>query len=499
MGDVAPSANAGVEVSRRKTRNYAMYVFWVMFSINFLNYLDRNVLTGAADVVAKELHFGPDSIGFIASAFLIVYTLGTVPLGIWADRTKRKNVVAACITVWSLATAFTALAGNFITLFISRMVLGIGEAGYFPAGTALMGDYFSRTVRSRIMSWWNVGQLVGILFGFAIGGEVAGLFVGSWRLAFVFTGIPGLILAFLAWRLREPRRNEADEEAMALNSPLADNVIEVEVPPHSVAVSSNVLSQFRELLRIKTLVVLIAMQVFAYFVLGVNVVFLPTFLQQTDIFDLSAGGPSGGLIVANHHLGTYGLTSGFAGILSGVVIVVAGIAGTIIGGYMADLLNRRHPGARVLVCGIGFLLSAPAFALALILHSFTLFIIFFVLTALLITVYQGPSTAATQDVVPAALRASGVAISLLIAHLLGDALAPSIVGVLAKAFDPTHGQHFMNNVAGQDFSHALLITCTPALVIAGLIGIFGARWMKADIEAAAQADRLAREGEQTRV
>ena len=476
-----------------------MYVFWVMFSINFLNYLDRNVLTGAANVVAHELGFGSDAIGYIASAFLIVYTLGTVPLGIWADRAKRKDVVAACVTVWSLATAFTALAGNFITLFISRMVLGIGEAGYFPAGTALMGDYFSRTRRSRIMSWWNVGQLVGILFGFAIGGEVAGLFVGSWRLAFVFTGIPGLILALLAWRLREPRRNQADEEAMQLDPHSLGDVSEVEAPPHAVPVSSNVLSQFRTLLRIKTLVVLIAMQVFAYFVLGVNVVFLPTFLQQTDIFDLSAGGPSSSLVVVNHQFGTFGLSSGFAGILSGVVIVVAGIAGTIIGGYMADLLNRRHPGARVLVCGFGFLLSAPAFALALILHSFTLFIIFFVVTALLITVYQGPSTAATQDVVPAALRASGVAVSLLIAHLLGDALAPTIVGVLAKAFDPTHGQHFIHSVAGQDFSHALLITCTPALVIAGLIGIFGARWMKRDIEAAEQADRLARGEEQARV
>ncbi len=497
MGEVAPPARAGVEVSKRKTQKYPMYVFWVMFSINFLNYMDRNVLTGAADVVAHELGFGSDGIGLIASAFLIVYTLGILPLGIWADRAKRKDVVAACITVWSLATAFTALATNFTTLFISRMVLGIGEAGYFPAGTALMADYFKRERRSRIMSWWNVGQLVGILFGFAIGGEVAGLFVGSWRLAFIFTGIPGLILAFLAWRLREPRHNQADEETQVLSSDLSDNIDSVVVAPHTVAISSNVISQIRELVRIKTLVVLTVMQVFAYFVLGVNVVFLPTYLQQTDIFDLSAGGPSGKLIVVNHQLGTFGLSSGFAGILSGVIIVVAGIAGTIIGGYMADLLNRRHPGARVLVCGIGFLLSAPAFALALILHSFTLFIIFFIATALLVTLYQGPSTAATQDVVPSALRASGVAISLLVAHLFGDALAPSIIGVLAKAFDPTHGQHFLHNVAGQDFSHALLITCTPALVIAGLIGILGARWMKGDIEAANRADQLAKGEKQT--
>src|SRR6266581_7556357 len=170
MGDVAQPTNAGVEVSRHKTRNYAMYVFWVMFSINFLNYLDRNVLTGAAKTVALELGFGSDAIGFIASAFLIVYTLGTVPLGIWADRAKRKDVVAACVTVWSLATAFTALAGNFITLFISRMVLGIGEAGYYPAGTALLSDYFNRARRARIMSWWSCAQLIGILGGYGLGG-----------------------------------------------------------------------------------------------------------------------------------------------------------------------------------------------------------------------------------------------------------------------------------------------------------------------------------------
>src|SRR5207248_9268589 len=110
MGDVAPPARAGVEASRRKTRNYPMYVFWVMFSINFLNYLDRNVLTGAANVVAHELGFGFDGIGYIASAFLIVYTLGTVPLGIWADRAKRRNVIAISVAVWSVATAFAALA-----------------------------------------------------------------------------------------------------------------------------------------------------------------------------------------------------------------------------------------------------------------------------------------------------------------------------------------------------------------------------------------------------
>lgn len=471
MGDFAPPADAGLEVSKRGAGRYAWYVFFIMFAINFLNYMDRYVFTGAANIVAKELHFGIDGIGYLATAFLIVYTLGTVPLGIWADRSKRKNVVAVCVAVWSLATAFTALANSFATLFISRMVLGIGEAGYYPAGTALLSDYFSRTRRARIMSWWTAGSLIGLMVGFIVGGVVAALYFGSWRLAFLFTGIPGLLLAFLSWRLREPRRNEADEQALELDPHSMVNELEVE-EVHTVVVPKNVVSQFGTLLRIKTIAVLILMQIFAFFVLGANVVYLPTYLQQKD---------------------TFGLSSGTAGIFSGGVIVVAGIAGLLIGGFLSDVLNRRYPGARVLICGIGFLCGAPAFVLAVTIHSIALFSVFFVLTVLLLNVYNGPSTAATQDVVPSALRASAVAISLLIAHLLGDAFSPLLVGVLANNFDPTHGTHFANSVAGNDLSIALLVTCTPALVIAGLIGIFGARWMKGDILAAERADRLAKE------
>ena len=472
MDEIAPSTGAAPKLSQRRSSGYARYVFWVMFFISFLNYLDRNVLTGAANVVAKELNFQLDGIGYIASAFLIIYTLGTLPLGLWADRAKRKDVVAASVAVWSVATAATALATNFATLFLSRMFLGIGEAGYFPAGTALMSDYFSREKRSRIMSWWSVAQLIGILVGFAVGGAVAGLYPGSWRLLFIFTGIPGLLLVLLVWRVREPRRNQADEEAVELDPHSFGNVAEIEEPPHTVPVPAGLLAQLKSLLRIKTLVVLILMQIFAFFVLGVNVTFLPTYLQQKD---------------------TFGFTSGQAGLFSGLVIVLAGMAGTVIGGYVADMLNRRHQGARVLVCGIGFLLGAPAFALSITIHSVPIFTIFFVLTTLLLTVYTGPSTAATQDVVPSALRASSVAISLLIAHLLGDAFAPTLVGVLATSFDPTHGLHFKAGAAGQDLSMALLITCTPALVLAGLVGIFGARWMKEDIAAAEQVDKLAKE------
>ncbi len=471
MSEAAPSTNAGLRSLGQSASKYAPYVFWVMFFINLLNYMDRYVFTGAANTVATELGLSIDQVGFIASAFLIVYTLGTLPLGVWADRSKRKNIIALCVTIWSLATIFTALANSFIALFLSRMVLGIGEAGYYPAGTALLSDYYSRKKRAQVMSRWTAGSLIGLMIGFIVGGVVAGLGYGKWRLGFVFTGIPGLLLAFLAWKVREPRRNQADEEALELEpSPLAGEV-EVLDSSHMAAVPKNVVKQFGTLLRIKTLVVLIIMQVFAYFALGAGVTFLPIYLQQKD---------------------TLGLTPGLASILSGGVVVVAGIAGVLLGGYTSDLLNRRYPGARVLISGIGFLLSAPALALVVTIHNEAIFIVCFFITVMLLNVYSGPSTAAIQDVVPSVLRASAVAITLLIAHLLGDAFSPSLIGVLAAIFDPTHGQHFAHHVAGHDLSLAFLVTCVPVLILAGLAGIFGSRWMKVDLQAAEQADRLAK-------
>src|SRR5260370_21477508 len=137
MSDLSPTANPDLGVTKKATKGYAMYVFWVMFSISFLNYLDRNVLSGAANVVARELGFGFSGIGVIASSFLVVYTLSTIPLRIWADRTKRNNVVAISVLLWSLATAFTAFANSFLTLFLSRIVLGFGVAGYFSSCTEL--------------------------------------------------------------------------------------------------------------------------------------------------------------------------------------------------------------------------------------------------------------------------------------------------------------------------------------------------------------------------
>src|SRR5437660_6558003 len=165
MSVLASSASIELPVARRRSINYPMYVFYVLFAISVLNSMDRYILTGAANVVAKELGLTIDQVGYLSSAFIIFFTLSVLPFGIWSDRTKRKNVIAIAVGIWSVATVFTAFAANFATLFLSRTVLGVGEAGYSPSSPAMMSDYFGRARRARIMGWWASAGLIGLMLG----------------------------------------------------------------------------------------------------------------------------------------------------------------------------------------------------------------------------------------------------------------------------------------------------------------------------------------------
>src|ERR1700716_4163291 len=191
-------------------RGYARYVLGVMVGINFLNYLDRYILPAVATRIQAEFHLTDSQVGLLGSAFLLVYAVATVPFGIWADRGVRKTVIGIGVTIWSLATLFTGLARSYVQLFIARAVLGIGEASYYPAGTALLGDYFPKAGRGRAMSIWASGTAVGIAVGFAGGGIVASIL--GWRAAFYMTAIPGLVFAVLAFGGREPLRGAAEAQ-----------------------------------------------------------------------------------------------------------------------------------------------------------------------------------------------------------------------------------------------------------------------------------------------
>ena len=158
-------------------------------------------------------------------------------------------------------------------------------------------------------------------------------------------------------------------------------------------------------------------------------------------------------------------------------------------------MGRKHIGARVRTGGMGFLLAAPFLIAALgapyLLRAIPAYLalpastqvnigvaVFAVMAlgaAFFLNVYNGPTSAALQDVLPPSLRAAGGGLELTLAHVLGDIYAPAAVGLLADALGTALG--------GNQIGLALLITCPFTLIGAGIVGIWGSRFYRADVEA----------------
>jgi MFS family permease len=407
------------------TNRYATYVLALMFGINFLNYMDRWVASAVAPLIQAEFELSDFNVGLLGSAFTLVYAIGALPFGLWADRGLRKNVIAVGVAIWSSATLLTGFTTNFLQLFISRAVLGVGEASYYPAGTSLLGDFFPREKRGRVMSIWSAGTAVGIAVGFAGGGLLAARF--GWRPAFFVTAAPGLVFAVLAFRLREPLRGAAELEG-----------------PRLQRARDASLGTMLRLLRIPTLRYAIIAQTALFFVLGADAYWLPTLLTRR-----------------------FGMSVGEAGTLSGAVIVVGGLLGTLIGGYFADWRRKRSARADLEVSITGFVLAAVFVAVALLAPA-AWFVPFFLLAVVCLYLYAGPFTAIGQNVVVPSLRGSAVTVTLLIAHLFGDSYAAAAVGLLSDAVS--------------SLQIALLIVSPGLLLVAAALAALGLRSIAADTE-----------------
>src|SRR5712691_2663303 len=306
MATVAPKPAKRGKVSSKPTRGQARFAFSVLFLVNILNYADRYVLSAILPSIKHEFHLTDFHGGLLISAFLIVYALSALPLGIWADRSIRKNIIAVCVGIWSVATALAGFAQNIVQLFSMRAILGIGEAGYGPASLSLLGDFFPRAKRGRVLSFWSIGTLLGAAIGVALGARIADTL--GWRWAFYIVGIPGLIAAFLAWRMTEPERGAFENET--------EKVDENDSFQEHGRISKDFWGIVRQLLRIPTYWVLLGALIFSFFTIGGTSFWLTTYLTRA-----------------------FGLTLTAAGSISGIVLVSSGLIGTVIGGWLADFMQ----------------------------------------------------------------------------------------------------------------------------------------------------------------
>jgi MFS transporter, Spinster family, sphingosine-1-phosphate transporter len=437
------------------SRRYAAYIFWLLWLANFMNYADRYAFLAIGDHVQTEFGLSDTAYGLLATSFLFVYTLSILPLGLLADRIKRKNVVAAGMAFWSVVTAVTALVTSFAGIFATRAALGLGEGSYFPASTSMLASSNPAKDRARVMARWNTGLLVGLAVGFVGAGVLYDVFGHQWRPIFYVFAIPGLFLALLIALLKEPPRQGDDDEVSA-EAVLARGGL------------TGVWRNIVELWRVPTLRVVIAMQALSFFVFGATLVFIvPLFDREFPSLPVS---PT---------------------TLVGVGTVVGGLAGLLAGGAVADAVISRYSGARVLVSGWSFILALPFFVvsvLAVILplglsanvRVFGIFTPLFIITVALLQVNSGPLTAVSQDVVAPLKRAASVGLTLLVSHFLGDLFAPTIAGALS---DFCSGNAFFRSLGithSNSPGYAFLIIGVPALLAAGIVGIWGARFVQSD-------------------
>ena len=190
-----------------KARHYALGILVVVYTFNFI---DRQILSILLEPVKTELGLSDTQMGLLTGfAFAMFYATLGIPIARFADRTNRRNLIAAALAIWSGFTALSGLAQNFWHMLAARIGVGVGEAGCSPPAHSMIADYYPAEQRATALGIYSLGIPFGIMFGLFAGGWINEFF--GWRAAFFVVGVPGLLLALLVrYSLAEPPRGMAE-------------------------------------------------------------------------------------------------------------------------------------------------------------------------------------------------------------------------------------------------------------------------------------------------
>ena len=408
-------------------------------SVLALNSADTATVGASATQLRQALHISNTDIGLLVAVTSIVAAVASVPFGVLVDRVRRTRLLAFAIVLWGVAMVASATAGNFKTLLLYRVFLGIVTAAAGPAVASLVGDYFPSAERGRIYSFILSGELLGAGVGFVITGDIASL---SWRAAFVVLALPAFGLAWLMYRLPEPARGGESElrpgatdilDARAVirrarsSRPEDDTIEDTTVketdaqriaadrgiyPDESLVIREDprrmgLVSAVRYVLRVRTNVILIVSSAFGYYFLAGVQTFGVEFVKDQ-----------------------YRIGQALANLL---LLAIGGgaLLGILTGGRVGDLLlGRRYLNGRILVAGVAALATVALFIPALITRSSATALPYFIGAAFFLSAQNPPIDAARLDIMPPLLwgRAEGVRTFL---RTAAQALAPLIFGAVS--------------------------------------------------------------------
>lgn len=301
---------------------YAWYALGLLAVVNLLNYLDRTLIYILFAPIKREMAFSDFQLGLLGTtSFVIFFTVLGVPFGRLADRGSRKNMIAAGLVVWSLFSGLTGFANSFWTLFLCRVMVGVGEATLGPAALSLLSDYFPPRMRATVQSIYASGITVGAGLAFFLGGWIGANY--GWRTAFYFLGFPGVLVAVLVYFLREQQRGRTEVSAPKYTS-----------------------NDWKLLFRSTPLRYHYAG--YAMFALAANSlsIWMPTFFNRAHGYSIAT-----------------------LGLVAGLTSLTSGIPSTVLGGFLSDRLRRFRPGGRMLLGAIASLLAIPFWIVLLFSHN----------------------------------------------------------------------------------------------------------------------------------
>jgi MFS transporter, Spinster family, sphingosine-1-phosphate transporter len=374
------------------TRSAAAYGLGVMTLLNFVNYIDRYVLPAVSPRIQEALHLSDAQLGLLGSAFLVSY-FATSPIFGWlGDRLSRTRLMAVGVAIWSLATALGGLARSFFQMAMARGAVGVGEASYAAISPALISDYYPPERRGRVFAIFYLAIPVGSAVGYLLGGALEHHF--GWRAAFFAVGLPGLALALLTLSAPDPPRGINDQPSPSAG---ADGAETYSYP-----------DALRLLARNRDYVVAVLGYAAYTFAIGGMSFWVPNYLHRVRAVSLKD-----------------------ADYLLGVVTVIAGIGGTFLGGALADWLATRVRQAYLYLSGVSMLLAIPFAWVAFTSPDRNTYVAALFAAEFLAFLSTGPINVVLVSVVPVAIRATAMAVSIFVIHLFGDAAAPLVIGVLS--------------------------------------------------------------------
>lgn len=390
-----------VDTARSESHAAPRLMLWTLLIVYILNFLDRQIVNILAEPISQELGLSDTQIGLMTGlAFALFYTVLGIPIARYADRphSNRVTIISLSLAAWSGMTALCGLAQNFVQLLLARIGVGVGEAGCTPAAMSLITDAVPPEKRSSAIAFYGLGVPAGSLLGLVIGGVLADAY--GWRVAFMAVGIPGVALAcLLPLLLRDPR--------------FAGSVKPVR---SDAAPALPFLTALREMAQSPTFLLLMGGAAITAFLSYGKAVWAVILFQRS-----------------------FGLSPGATGLYLGVTLGLAGMAGTWLGGFVADRYGRTDRRWIIFGPALAMAVAAPLLFLAYASADWRVALLLLILPTIFNAMYYGPTYGAVQGLVRPEARATASSLMLLAQNLVGLGAGPLLFGLLSDMFRPVAG------------------------------------------------------------